>query len=485
VNTKSDICFNRKILTLYIFIALPVIFVIARYAFVGADDLTNAMQMIKLKESMNGISAINSFCQNIYWGWQGTFTSTFCIAVFQPYEIGGITAYRATLCILFVLYLFSFSFFSKTLIGVYSNNGNRTGKWFCLFAEIICLNIYAGSENYFWLTGVCVYTMPLAVALLGSAFFIKADTNARYRKLYIILSSLLGIVAAGGSLQITALVCSIYLSLFVVQMMSSKHSRSYIIVEMIPFLSALAGALINVCAPGNFKRSSGQLYIRSALVNSVYVLIGESKHLFIDYSIGIFVFLIFFIALISSNESTRCSLKKILLSVFICGSIAYISTFPVLLGYNSSDLTGSPRTEYMCALILGFSYLYLSYLAAIYIKTRFNVKITRETVLSVIIIAFLLLCSNGFNNMFRGLGNGMTCRILSELRNGDIQEAEMTYMSIYDTLRESKNQDVNLKLTRPAETVLYTPKIYDKEWWVNVAMSEYFGAKSLNVEWKE
>ena len=463
-------------------ILLPTVLAIL-YSLPGADDFSFAMQIKSLQADENFFMAVFHNLYIMYFSWQGTFTTNFLVSMFHPFDMWGIWGIRICLIVCFAFFIGCFFKFEKILFKIYFKDSDIVVLIICVIGEALILNNYSGTEIFFWFTGACAYLVPLSFALLAAAYYIQGISNDNMKSY--ILSALFGLIGAGGSLQVTAAECWIFLVVCFSKKFDKRQMKKKRVFFIIPFLFSLFGALLNTTAPGNFvrKSSSGEhLYIRSAMINSIYAILHETENLFEKYPVGIFLLIAFVIVLLQKNEKEKVSLKRVILSAFFAVFTAYISTFPVLLGYNADSLS-SPRTEYICDFILVIAYLYITCIFGEYLKTVHHLTISKDITLSVIIVAFMFLSICGYKDFFTRISNGMSVKIIDEIRLGTLQENSKTYMMIYSTLEETENDEIELKIKRPKETVIYVPKINDSQWWVNQTLAKYYGIESINVEW--
>ena len=321
-----------------------------------------------------------------YFTWQGTYFCNFLLYLTAPFVRYGIWGIRG-LCFISILFFYvSLYYLVKCVMENYFHIKERLKSAF-LFSVIVCVisNLRIPSENYFWYNGVCAYTIPLTFALLGVQFLIKYIVE-KQKNIYWWAAIFLGIAACGGTLQHAAFLCYVYLCLVMWAWKSKKlHTKKLIIAFGIPLL----GAIINVCAPGNFVRhgsiGDGKLHMMEALNYAIQIMVNEIRYVLFETDMIVFLLVIIAMGYVvgKNGQQIKARLFFILLPM-LCGGLI-ISNFPVALGYSSNYM--EPRGYFVLDTLITIGVLF----AGLAFGSYFSQKL--RSIKFVYIAGYILLMS--------------------------------------------------------------------------------------------
>lgn len=224
--TQMNLC-NLFALLLIVAISLPILISIT-YVVPGSDDFCVGNTIEKLREHHSSIVSSLIFMKNTYISWQGTYFGIF-VWGFQPNFHNSYFAYRALLfCsfIVFVIVLFLYSLvFAKVLLKL----STISSYILSVIIAILALNTTSGGEWFTWNTGCAVYQIPMICYLFG--LIAQIVFYSKKNNFLIIISVLFSLLAAGGSLAVTALGSSLlFLTLifaFDKKNLKSKYNLSF------------------------------------------------------------------------------------------------------------------------------------------------------------------------------------------------------------------------------------------------------------------
>lgn len=179
------------------------------YGTPSADDFTNSLGW----QNYEGrhIRYMFSNLVNIYKTWQGTYFGVF-LCGFPIYYYLGLTGLRVWLLGVAVLF-----FAAVCLTSVSFANWLRIvrveKKVTVLIISTLFLFYVLSTNNldeiFYWYTGTCVYTLPICFSLFCISFYMFYETSGK--RLFLGLGIVFAFLAAGGSLDIAALLCSMLL----------------------------------------------------------------------------------------------------------------------------------------------------------------------------------------------------------------------------------------------------------------------------------
>ncbi|MCR5289213.1 MAG: DUF6056 family protein [Treponema sp.] len=459
---------------------LPILFG-CFFSIPAADDFTCTLSY--LGWSGNKIKYILSEVKRCYFNWQGTYFG-YAISAVPVYYSFGLVLLRIVL-IFTTLFFFSSLYFliwtGVRMLGLQ----NKIIKFnmslllfFCMIFYVV--NFMNISEIFFWYTGVGVYTIPLSFCFIAIAAFLLGKSTEK--KVFIVLGILSAFVAAGGSLEISAFLCSVLLFFICYDFFVEKKLCPTVLIGLFAFL----GALVNAIAPGNFVRHTffdTKLNIFGSIVKSFDRI---NLSFFNDLQYGL-IFAIFVIVFIVSYHLLKFS--KILFkwpglvtifSYFCC----VITVFPVVLGYNSNYLPGR------CLFVERCAFCFFDILLAIYWggwASKKEIKLfTKEFFIGVSLVCFIPVLLF-FDNPVRS--KLYSVKMLYHEFKGDFLREAWRQEGILRDIKLSNEDDVIVFVERPKKThwsnLMLIGLSEDKKNWINVGLSEYYGKKSITVKYKD
>lgn len=163
-------------------------------------------------------------------------------------------------------------------------------SWLFLF---MCLNVTNYPEVFFWWSGASMYLISSALALLVMSMIIRLfyETDKIKQKRWGSIISITGFFIC-MEFNIPVFILSLYLSLLLRDFCGKKKWTC----RVLPFLSCMAGTLICVLCPGNFKRqqqlNGSGIHILKAVINTCSDVIYAAGHLLDSPAVYIGLFLL-------------------------------------------------------------------------------------------------------------------------------------------------------------------------------------------------
>ena len=162
---------------------------------------------------------------------------------------------------------------------------SETIKYATIFGLVllfIVMNVNRHVEFFYFNIVIHAYAAPFALGGLSLAYIIKCSITKKYGKNYFI-GILLGILACGGILQVSAIMSYIALVLACKTYYNSKRIKTK---ESVFFVLVFVFSCINTLAPGNFNRAESGVFsfgnVLKALFNACYVTALEIRHIVIE-----------------------------------------------------------------------------------------------------------------------------------------------------------------------------------------------------------
>lgn len=308
--------------------AIPVV-VTSGYSFYHADDFSHANAVGVFGENIVILLIASlKYAKEMYFSWQGTYTSMFLQAFLSPLNGFG----NIQLCIVMVfnavLFIVSLFVFIRAVCREL-NIGNRN-VWiaFCL-CMIGIFGFESWTEVFYWFSGAVSYSFPMSFCLLGIAVTLQAKSFRGG-----VIGAVLMFLASGGTLEVAGMGCFVLLGICIVK----KVLKSVEIKDWIVFGIAFVGALINTVAPGNYVRheriDSSGLHLGRAVITTVLEVVHRLEELLFNTPF----ILIILIALVLGwyiGKSNKVKDMKIVLWVILVNAILpFVTCFPVCLGYS-------------------------------------------------------------------------------------------------------------------------------------------------------
>ena len=253
INGKQQLIrhLTHVICILYIICAAVIFAYAASFSVFSGDDFT----IVRYAHAAHGgglfahiISGLRFIAQE-YFTWQGTYLHSFLYACFNPLDGGGLPQLRAVMvcnALFFVAAVLILVYVAVCRIGGYGKTAFFVCAALLLFA---LLNAFYYTEAFTWFTGSMNYGIPFSTGITGFALYLL-QTRTHLKK-HIIPAAVLCFLAVGATTSVAGTLC---FSMLLVLTYRRVTDKSFDKGTVIVFLTALAGALINVAAPGNYKR---------------------------------------------------------------------------------------------------------------------------------------------------------------------------------------------------------------------------------------
>lgn len=452
------------------------------YTYPVQDDFYYAMKAKEcMEEGHNLLSMASIWTLEYYEGFSGYYTSTFLMFLFSGIidcSIWGIRVFCFVNCLLFMgtLYLFLHMFLTRVI--------GADRKWtaaFFLFmtACITCVHYFSEHEDLFWFCASVIYLSLLSIMFVGVSLFIYAVE--RKSPPLLIVAAVLGFLASGGSLNITAFCCILYL--LVALWGITRGEKVYPLIGM---GVTLAGALLNAVCPANFVRHGEPLTlagIGQQVADSFTYLFNRYRQL-----LGFPVFcavLVTLILLLIHTKVKEGAFKFPLPVVFtiVMGVMPAVVVFPVVLGYSLQVYWIMDRAIFISDLAIYLFLLVILLYWRGWISRKFgslelNAKIRWLTAAAAVIV------------MTVGVRKSVipyipVVKMTEDFRNGVYKEYSDWVVSVYNQVKESQDEVVTVVMPPIQDTTcLINPKfyigIYDYEQeYANRTIAEYYGKKAL------
>lgn len=477
---------NKKRIYITAYIILTLLFILPYlgvifYTLPRNDEFAGAFSIVY----HGGEYSLRTFFKcvaRIYMVWEGNYSGVFFYTMLNPIVLSNsdfsIYAMNIICFLIFIAVGYYIIFKSLKLFDIASEKAGLLAY----ITLIMCMNCRFLRETLGWFTGYMYYTFQLMTGTLGLILAVSLTYHPRDKKWKNLLLALVVVVleciAAGGTLQITAIMCWCSL-LFMIWTFYSKSPKIY---SLILFASSLTFALVNVAAPGHRVRNDGyeQISLIKAIIYTVICVLKELRQLFTTSWFPYAMFVLFIVLFFIINPvKGKLYLNPVIVLLAGLGCI-FISTFPVCYGYSSSELA-SRGYEIMDMLIVVAFVLFLCSLVNIFKCHEFVPG--KETMFTLIAVFVLILSTIGFRNIEVSQIPVVQC--VAGLASGEVREYSNYWRNVLNTVRHSDESEVIITVDSEhmnkecmIDRVMFQT---DETNWVNNAAALYYGKTSIRL----
>lgn len=265
---KDEKWFYRAIAVLSLLLLIPLL-VIAAYNTMSADDYAVGKGLRLMSASPSLTDAFRYAIQhvkNFHTNWRGCFTINF-LDCFNPAFFGEKNAWLTPVLALFVMLACSYFFVAQGMKLFWKAAKKDIFLVWAVLQIILLQTMPSPAETIYWYCGVTSYTFAQGFFFLffGVLFALDMETEGRKRIGEAVVLIVLGFLA-GGCQYTICLETLIWYAFYL--MFSGRKIRPG---KILAALSLVAGAAINILAPGNQVRknkSGGGMGAVSAIIES-------------------------------------------------------------------------------------------------------------------------------------------------------------------------------------------------------------------------
>lgn len=455
-------------------ILFPVIY-ISMHAIPAYDDFCNA---VVFKRMLNGNNSFIAEVFNQLWDyytkWGGYLLSLAIVTFFQPFMYGGLEGLRVTILLMNLCFYYSLWFLVSTVIKAVYGVSNRKAL---LGIYIPVLLTFAAGSYYnedilAWYCDVGEYVLVVSCMFWSVGFLVKALYFGKVK--WIVWACVLGFLTSGGTLNVAALNCGIFLVIGLLYCAGGGQKRKWI---FLCFASALSGAILNVLAPGNYVRNGG-ITSGSSIITALVMAIDQSvdrlRFVFFSTPFAVILIILFVCLLIflRGDINYKYPMPAGLAVIMLSGII--VVNFPVFLGYGGYFPKRCVWVE-DCVIYLG-SFILVFCFAGWLKKRNRGLELKRDTIMCISICCILSFCSLG------GESVEQFWMVNAGIAKGEIREASQYWEDVLYEIEHSENDSVVIvRDKKPESDFINDIGIIEREdSWVNLAVAEYYGKRSVS-----
>lgn len=481
VNFKENFYLYRKrictvLLCLGLLFMAAVFVGVAGYTRLKSDDYGVLGAYVQGKSFFDVVRTSWDMAAQLFLGFGGYVVSYFtvCLTAFSIAE--GWVPVAGVMVVGTLLMLGAFAFFVFSVLrtsGACRGFGERNIVLFVVAASwYLFMDIEKWPEINNWVTGYSGYALPITLALLVASLMCW---NRSAGKVRVVVTAVLAFLASGGSLQITGVYCYLLLILLLVKLFQKKALPA----DWIVFLSAFAGAVFNVAAPGNYVRrlslDPSGFHPGSALPYIVKYG-NEAVADILKSSFGCAILLGILALGVYSFKRFEQRRVHLILLILACMVVPYLSALPVCVGYGGEYFPN--RCQWVTAVATDFASLCVAYTLGILLgKSLQRYSKTLQRAAAVAAVLFLVIGVFTFSKQSPLYSTAV------HLVDGTIAECTQDIVDLETLLQNSAGQDVVIR--EPLETVdelLWIDLRSDPNYWNNQVVAKYYGLNSLVYE---
>lgn len=420
------------------------------------------------------------YMKEIYLDWQGTYFAMFLQAFLSPLNQFGLAQLKIVMILNAMLFFVSLFGMVWVVFDFVLKDGKTPWVRLTVFSAVLfsVLDADVFTEVFFWYSGAVAYSIPFSCGLFaGMCFFLsnKMRYSVKKKTVFAICAAVLGFLASGGSLTVSGTVCYAFLLLTAGFYLSTgKVSGRNIFVTA----SAIAGALVNVAAPGNYARhtynnggDSGSWRLVQAVKEAVKIVLAECERLTKETMFGVMLMVMLLVGVYLSKKLCGRLKAYAIISALALGA-GFVTAFPVVLGYGGSEFPN--RCYFILDVVLVLSLLNFMALAGACMDRWAKICEDQRTwaVLFVLLFAVCLLSPEK-------ISDSAVVLVAKSKHSGSYENYYEECLLMYDTLAHSPEDDVVLKVPEYIANFECFYLDEDPEGWVNVGMAEYYHKNSV------
>lgn len=469
-----------------IIIVLVIIYSIVPYLYAARFVVPVADDFVRGPEAGESyFSYAFSKMMSVYLSWQGTYFSDYLFAFFNPLARMGLTGVRVYCFISIVFFYFSLWVCIYNISeNIFKISGEGRWKIVTVYAVISVLisNAISPAEVFFWYCGICVYTIPFGLSLIGIGLLTHYVFEPKKR--YLIGAMICAFIADGGVLQCGAVICYFYLAITVWAIVKKNPQRLKVLAA---FMVGLISTLINVCAPGNYVRhdviDDSSLHFFRTIRFSFSVAGWEMIRLLreTDFLFFILFFIIIGVIIYRDNQEIRIKFRHLCIAfVGLFGAVC-LSSYPVILGYSKAYMPD--RAYFILDALAVISAAFASILFGVFLVC-YLIKIPKKYLYlaaGIAIGAFIGMYGLGDKEIYRPV-----TQCIIDTVTGVNEDFYNVWSNFYQWIPESEKADVVIAMPgHPRSTyILKYPQVSsDPSYWVNTMIAGYYNKDSVSIIW--
>ncbi len=419
-----------------------------------------------------------------YFSNQGTYVFNVLIHILRIYTRWGLPGFHLFMILLNIGFAFSLFYFIRAIFN------DKLISMGMMLAASSAVYLNAGGnvrEIYFWYTGAMNYTLGLFFSFIGIGLCLNfMNQPAGEKKMRtLILSMIVTFIGSGTALEVTAPNCAWLLAIIILCFEKFKADKRIIL----PFISAFAGAILNVVAPGNFPKTysdmtEGHSTAFDALVDTASCFKNETLGMLKSPVLMVILMCTFLACILLGVKilSTKMTGKLLVISIIGSFLVQFFTIYPVCFGYHK-DYLASQRTAATYELVAKLMYIFIMCCLAQWVQEN-GLKYSKIVAAAVVIACAIFSVATG--NLKEDIKSGYSYMVFNDLRDGSMQGAYKTREYVLAALSiadEGSDAYINVPL-RYGPAAPYGMGLTDNpEEFVNISAAGLYHLNSVSVNY--
>lgn len=441
----------------------------ARYALFHGDDFSLSCATFG-SPAANLLAEAMKNAWRLYTTWQGTWLSNFLSPVLNPLNWYSFSFLRLLMMGCMIAAFLSLCFLCRELAYVLGSKAYMGSLTALFLLPMLYSRTY--TEVYLWHVGSMAYLVPLTLQILGCAFLFRMLRKGS--KALLALSCVCLFLSGGGVLMIGGLGACLTLLLFLVNWLEKREPDKRL---AFCFFAMLAGDLVNVLAPGNYVKASGELHIVKALSGALAAVIYEA-----GFQLGHLLFAGALLCALLLGLVLGKKLRRESFALAICGLIPtpVVVAFPLMLGYDLSSVELiSSRGWFVIDSAIFFCFLTAAFLLGGQCREMFEEK-TGKTVRGIAAFVAVIL----FLACLPSVKTSAPIQVAENLHSGKIQVYAEQWHEIFDMLSTRPGENIVIEWQPdPCVGVMKVNLGAAPDHAMNYHLARYFGNASVVDAW--
>lgn len=453
------------------------------YTVLVSDDFSHALGVGVYRVGfVEYLKASFAFVKYMYFGWVGSYFGMFLQALLSPVNNFWFRQLKCVMILNSILFYLALVFFAWKALSM-----NKGEKRFVKLV-IIAITVFAicGFQSYpeifFWYSGAASYTIPLSILLFALVLFLKGFESNNV--LHIVGAVVLGVMAMGGSLTLVGMGC---FAAFIMCLYYVLKEKSVPIKNVIVLFVWICAAGINALAPGNYARHAvmdqSGVHPLKGLYFSTKMVDARWDYFLKETSFVLILLMVLLIGFMwgKKTDDKRERIIKIVVS-FVGLVTPIVAAFPAALGYSSDFM--QDRVGFMIDFAIILSSINLANILGRELLGSVMLGRRKPIAISIILIGFVVLILDGFS-----ISDIKVCQVSKRLSDGVYQNHYYACKEFMDSLEEYEEGD-DVRISSNAFPT-FIDDIYnfslsdDPSYWINRAVSGYYGFNSISVYQEE
>lgn len=414
-----------------------------------SDDYWYAGSGVGIHGFLKSIVSAAKFTQDAYRHEQGAYFTSFIGSLFNPVAHGGFSAMRIIMEVNAFLVFGAVIFLTGIIIKKAADVGIHVVLFVILMAVFPLAAYDSFSEVFYWFSGACAYGFPIALGFISIGLFIIYNLNkevALTGREPLVFSLACGIAAVGASLAITGIV--VYFLLCTIIYFAIKRRR----LEkdnMLVFITCLAGAAVNILAPGNYAghgmENGGAVDVKAGIIYASERYMYVVRWLFSDRNYLVFVISLVVVGYLIYDRIKLCRVEWMAVGVMLFAS-PLIAAFTPVVGYGMEEATNGCFFITVTAMTAAFDNL------ALFIGWLMGRTLKGHKKMSVLAVLYAIIFVCFIATPFSPEKYSVV-KLNKQLYVGELQKNYVETKKIIDSLSNMKDRDVKVDVPTNPEYI--------------------------------